>query len=300
MDLSALIFVGLAVAWVVYLVPRVLAHQAEERRARPVEQFSDRLRVVARRDAVDARSSRLVTARPVVRDQTATQSSSTTQAAQDQETQDQGTKAAQVRPPSEEDLRRRRDSARRALKRRRRVLAVLLLALAGTAGAAAYGLIQWWYAAIPAGLLAAWLIACRVMVKGEHEAWDRLTVPASREEDQNDSADPADSADDEADVPEEIAVARNEQGFDEVAPEAPTAVIHRQRAAAGGLWDPVPVTLPTYVDKAPAPRRAVRTIDLDSTGVWSSGRNEADSALVRDSEAQSAQSASLSERATGT
>jgi hypothetical protein len=50
------------------------------------------------------------------------------------------------------------------------------------------------------------------------------------------------------------------------------------------LWDPVPVTLPTYVSKPPA-RRTVRTIDLDSTGVWTSGRTEADSALAREAEA---------------
>jgi hypothetical protein len=50
------------------------------------------------------------------------------------------------------------------------------------------------------------------------------------------------------------------------------------------MWDPVPVTLPTYVSKPPA-RRAVRTIDLDSTGVWTSGRTEADSALAREAEA---------------
>ena len=36
----------------------------------------------------------------------------------------------------------------------------------------------------------------------------------------------------------------------------------------------VPTTLPTYVSKAPAVRRTVQTIDLDSTGVWSSGRND--------------------------
>ena len=46
-------------------------------------------------------------------------------------------------------------------------------------------------------------------------------------------------------------------------------------------WDPVDVPLPTYVSK-PVAQRSVRTIDLDSTGVWSSGRSEADSALVRE------------------
>ena len=49
------------------------------------------------------------------------------------------------------------------------------------------------------------------------------------------------------------------------------------------LWDPVPVTLPTYVGKAAA-QRTVRTIDLDATGVWTSGRTEADSKLARDAE----------------
>ena len=43
--------------------------------------------------------------------------------------------------------------------------------------------------------------------------------------------------------------------------------------------------LPTYVSKPAAARRTVRTIDLDSTGVWSSGRSEVDSALVAEADA---------------
>ena len=46
----------------------------------------------------------------------------------------------------------------------------------------------------------------------------------------------------------------------------------------------MPVTLPTYVTAPPAARRTVRTIDLDSTGVWTSGRSEADTALAREAE----------------
>jgi hypothetical protein len=49
----------------------------------------------------------------------------------------------------------------------------------------------------------------------------------------------------------------------------------------------VPVTLPTYVSKPPA-RRAVRTIDLDATGVWTSGRTESDAALAREADAAEA------------
>ena len=49
-------------------------------------------------------------------------------------------------------------------------------------------------------------------------------------------------------------------------------------------WDPVHTPLPTYVSK-PVARRTVSTIDLDSTGVWSSGRSAADSALAREADA---------------
>ena len=66
-----------------------------------------------------------------------------------------------------------------------------------------------------------------------------------------------------------------------------TAEVLDEEPVADG-WTPVPVTLPTYVAKAPA-GRTVRTIDLDSTGVWSSGRNEADSQLAREADAQRAQ-----------
>ncbi|HEY0950486.1 MAG TPA: hypothetical protein VGD85_09805, partial [Nocardioides sp.] len=45
-----------------------------------------------------------------------------------------------------------------------------------------------------------------------------------------------------------------------------------------------PVTLPTYVGKPAATRRTVRTIDLDATGVWTSGRTDADARLAREAD----------------
>ena len=39
------------------------------------------------------------------------------------------------------------------------------------------------------------------------------------------------------------------------------------------LWDPLPVTLPTYVSKAKA-TRTVRTIDLGQPDAWTSGHVE--------------------------
>ena len=41
--------------------------------------------------------------------------------------------------------------------------------------------------------------------------------------------------------------------------------------ARSGLWDPLPITVPTYVSKPLAPR-TVRTIDLSAPDVTSSGR----------------------------
>jgi hypothetical protein len=135
------------------------------------------------------------------------------------------------------------------------VLTLLLLALVGVVAAGADGRIAWPYVAIPAGLLLAWLVACRLMVRRER-AWRPIARP-----------EPADMV-----VEDVEPQAAHEQ------PQADAA------ARDPKLWDPVPVTLPTYVSKPPA-RRTVRTIDLDSTGVWTSGRTEADSALAREAEA---------------
>ena len=50
------------------------------------------------------------------------------------------------------------------------------------------------------------------------------------------------------------------------------------------LWDPVPVTLPTYVSKPPAARRTVRTISSTTAACGRSGRTDADSQLAREAD----------------
>ena len=60
MDLSALIFVALAVAWAVYLVPKALRHHDEVVRSRSVDRFSQTMRVLARREPISRRDARLV------------------------------------------------------------------------------------------------------------------------------------------------------------------------------------------------------------------------------------------------
>jgi hypothetical protein len=245
-DFSAFIFVALAVAWAVYLVPKALKHHDEVARSRTVDRFSHTMRVLARREAVDKKTARLVTP---------------------------GAKAeAEVEAPVDltpAQLRARREAAKRATKRRRNVLAVLLVANLAVVTVAAFAVIAWPYVAIPAGLLVAWLVACRLMVKSER----KVLAPAAR-------------------IPAEPAVEESVETSvrEPVEPEAedfdPMADTSAGIAAIvdPAMWDPVPVTLPTYVTKPTAARRTVRTIDLDSTGVWTSGRTDADAALARESD----------------
>lgn len=255
MDLSALIFVALAVAWAVYLVPKALRHHDDVARSRSVDRFSHTMRVLARREPVDRRSARLVVTPGRPADQATAQVAPQVGAA-----------APVELTPAQ--LRARRAAAKRATKRRRNVLAVILVANLAVVGVAAFRLIDWWYVAIPAGLLVAWLVACRIMVKGER----RALVPASRmpvehpKEPETVEA-PADGSD-------------ATEGTDPLADTAAgmAAVVDP------ALWDPVPVTLPTYVGKPPAARRTVRTIALDDTGVWTSGRTDADAQLAREAD----------------
>jgi len=230
-DQSGLIFVALAIAWAAYLIPQALRHHDDAVRGRSIDRFSHSMRVLARREPVSARKARLVVT-------------------PERETEDA------VAPPSpDEQYAARRTATRAATRRRRRVLSALLLGFVAVVAVCATGRLAWPYVAIPAVLLVAWLVACRLMVRRE-----RVWRPVALAE-----------ADEDVETDPDATGTQN-------------AVPAKAAASDPELWDPVPVTLPTYVSK-PAARRSVRTIDLDSTGVWTSGRTEADSALAREAEA---------------
>lgn len=229
MDLSALIFVALAVAWAVYLIPKALRHHEEDQHSRTVDRFSESMRVLARREPVDSRTARLV-----VEGEAAT---------------------TPVEAPA--PVPTTRAAAARAARRRRRVLIAIVLAGVVVGALAALAIIPVPYVAAPAGLLVAWLVACRLMVKSERRARTATARLPGR-------ADP-EPVEQDGPATEEI--------------EAVAA-----EPAPDGSWDPVPVTLPTYVSKEPAAPRTVRTIDLESTGVWTSGHDESDSRLAREAD----------------
>ncbi|WP_244931490.1 hypothetical protein [Nocardioides sp. W7] len=292
MTWSSLIFVAVAVAWAAYLIPVAIKSHDDAVRSRSVERFSHRMRVLARREPVDRRSARLVVTpgRPASTAIVVTKPSAADPAPAPAETPEA---PAAVEVPAIEltpaQRRARRAAAVRATKRRRNVLAVLLLANAVVALLAGLGVHSWWYVAIPGGLLGAWLVLCRVMVKKEHAALaPRAAVPTAAPS----ATEPVVADEQVGEVTEEIAiVAEAEVQITSDVQVDPT------------LWDPVPVTLPTYVSKPAAVRRTVRTIDLDDTGVWSSGHAQADSQLAREAEeadrVEKAQRADGDDRAVG-
>ena len=264
MDLSALIFVALAVAWAVYLIPKALKQHEDSAASRSIDGFSDRLRVLARREPVDARTARLVV-----------HGARAEAAGADARV----TVAVEVAAPAPVPPARlaRRAAAARAAKRRLRVVCAILLALAVVGVLAVLGQVPPAYTFLPVGLLVAWLVACRVMVRSERASRETVsTRPAPASDGLPDA--PADL---DYSATEEIAVVHLEAELaDDVDPQ-PVEQEEPEPEARPGGWDPVPVTLPTYVGKEPAARRTVRTIDLDSTGVWTSGPLASDSELAR-------------------
>lgn len=260
MDLSALIFVALAVAWAVYLVPKALRHHDDVARSRSVDRFSHTMRVLARREPVDRRNARLVTpGRPAA------------EAVPVQAPVRQPISAPVELTPAQ--LRARRAAAKRATRRRRNVLALILVLNLAVAGVAAFGVIAWWYVAIPVGLLVAWLVTCRIMVKGER----RALAPTARMPIEQ----PAE--DEPVEAPADRIIPDDPDATGEIDPLADTSA-GMAAIVDPALWDPVPVTLPTYVGKPAAARRTVRTIALDDSGVWTSGRTDADAQIAREAD----------------
>lgn len=179
-----------------------------------------------------------------------------------------------------------RASARLAARRRRRVLFVLLAALAIVLTVAALSYLPLWSIAIPATLLIAWLVACRIQVRSEygHAPVAPLSLPkipavakrvkrssAAESEDTvivvPDLGDASDIDPERRHIMEDVPLEPDALD-EELAIAVPSAGSHGEM-----VWDPLPVTLPTYVTK-PRAGRTVRTIDFDAPGAWTSGHVE--------------------------
>lgn len=283
-DLSGIIFVVLALAWAVYLIPKALKHHDEVARTRSIDRFSTAMRVLARREPVSRRDARLVVAPGRAADNPRVVVPTPTRAEE--------RPARQVRPEV------RRAAARAAARRRRRILSFLLLATLVVTGLAAFAIVPWWSVSVPGGLTVLFLLLCRTQVRRARHASEVSWAAELEAAAEGETEEPVEAA-----APRRRAAARveapygtplrpaprNAQGFEEVDPNEdtvaiPVAVLDAvavPTADGGSLWDPLPVTLPTYVTK-PKARRTVRTIDLNEPGAWTSGRSAEDTQLVAD------------------
>ena len=296
----------LALAWAVYLIPKALKHHDEIARTRSIDRFSTAMRVLARREPVNRRDARLVVTPPRPAAPPVASAASVTSVASVVGV------AEEVRRPASRSQ-ARRAAARAAARRRRHVLLFLLVIDLAVTAVAAFALLPWWSVAIPTGLTLLYLALCRRQVRRENDVlWEQEgEAPVDPE------SEIAPRRAIRVDAPYGTPLTgRNDQGFEEVSPDEDTVAIPAAAVAAalgagslaeadqaaaralsvetvavsvpttdgGSLWDPLPVTLPTYVSKRRA-ARTVRTIDLSEPGTWSSGRSEADSKLVEEATA---------------
>ena len=254
MDLSAIIFVVLALAWAVYLIPKALKHHDELASDRLVEGHSDKVRILARKRRTVVTET-VETLEPAV-----------------------GVSAPLEDAPA--PSRPTRTAARKAAQRRRRVLGVLVLALVVVWTLTWFAYLPFMTPAIPAALVVGWLVIARLSVRKQQQRRRTTTfvAPSVDEPEQVMATAPAPSV--------------SRDMVDRLAEENLTGSSRREVEAVladdGSLWDPLPMTLPTYVNKARA-RRTVRTIEL--TGINSSGHDEADTALAREASDSAEQSA---------
>lgn len=291
--------------WAAYFVPLVLRRYDEAGKNASLDHEDATRRVVApRRPTVAAEQRRVET----VAASAPAAPAPVAQAEPSQQTSprvDRTSPAVGTKPP-----RVSRETARRAAARRRNVLLTLVGVLAILAGLSVASILPVWSPAVGVGLIASWLVLCRVMVRGErgissasgrkrvgpalgaiaralgragrgtlalargamgtlprNEAGsgsasdDEMTVVVSH---QVEEYDPDQRHTMERDVPLE-ASALDEQ--------LQIAVPSVSASTGEPLWDPLPVTVPTYVTK-PRAGRTVRTIEFGEPGAWTSGHVE--------------------------
>jgi len=150
-----------------------------------------------------------------------------------------------------------------AAARRRRVLVGLMVLATVVLVVCALGYLPWWAMLVPGVLVVAFVVVARISVQVIKRSLDERFARIT-------------GASDEATV-----------FLRRVEEESEPSVGIQLKApvrTSNALWDPLPITVPTYVSKPLAPR-TVRTIDLSGPGVTSSGRGTAEVPVTVDAPA---------------
>jgi hypothetical protein len=292
---SGLIIAFVVVVWAAYFIPLALRRYDEASKNASVESTGGLSRVISR-------TSRT----PQTQSQSRTQPQAQTPTPSVVEATEPQAERIPVRTPD-------RPAARLAARRRRRTLLTLVALTAIVGGLAGFSVIAPYWVAAPVALVVAWLTACRIQVRRERgivrteRSRPKLSFPklpslpklpkapagagrtslASEERDVLTRAGLSPAKATAADEEDTVIVSGQ---FEDIDPgrkhemeDVPLAVdaledqiviaVPSISTAGEALWDPLPVTLPTYVTK-PRAGRTVRTIDFSQPNTWTSGHIE--------------------------
>jgi hypothetical protein len=244
---SGIIYAALILLWAAYFIPRWLKRHEELSESRSVEKFDTAMKILSRKEPTPDQRRVVMPRRP-----------------------DAPTRTLPARSPvpAQRTSGRVRRRATPAM-RRRRILAGLVLTTLVTTVLAPFTPLPWWVPLATAGLVVADLVHLRLQVRSSRE------VSRSREAVRRSMASRLvrfDALDRLMAVRRELAEERAAENARWAAAEEAEARLReeeeRRAAEEAGQWEPVPVPLPTYVSKPPAPRTAP-PLDLTHPGAWS-------------------------------
>ena len=265
---TGILYAAIVVAWAAYLLPVVKHRREKAADGRSVAPVSTAMRVLGKRTSGARPRTRSATEASAGIDTPMTDGSTTSE-------------------PSERSLADDRRRGALAAARRRRVLALILGTAVVVAVFAFVGTVPWWSVAIPGAMFVAFLVVARLTVRAARRrraAFRLRSRSADMSLDESATADPttaivaatpmlAITASAAAPSVEPTAAAGPET---DTTPDASDPAIAAAAAWVAhspvDAWDPLPITLPTYVTKAAAPTRRVRTIDLSGASAFSAGR----------------------------
>jgi len=167
-------------------------------------------------------------------------------------------------------------AAKRAAARRRRTLTTLLGTVAIVGTLSGFTAVSPYWVAVPIALVVTWLVACRLQVRNEL-GLARIKAPTLRRTALEPPADEEQTVIVSGQFEDinpglkhvmEVIALESDALDDQIVIAVPSV-----STAGEALWDPLPVTLPTYVTK-PRAGRTVRTIEFGQTGAWTSGHIE--------------------------
>lgn len=283
MTANGLIVAFVVAVWLAYFVPLVLRRYDEATTSATLEEGSGRGRVIHRTPEAEEPPVSTDVDSPIDSPLDTMPATSLDSPSSDVDASAVAFPVSSSRQPSRRPT---RAAARLAAQRRRRTLFTLVGFLAFMSGLVGFGPVPVVWLSVPAGLIVAWLVACRLQVRSEYgigrpvsEVIKRPSMAARKRE-------VIRSADDEDTIivsspHEDVDPARRHVVEDTPMPvdafdEKLMIAVPSVTTAGEAVWDPLPVTVPTYVTK-PRVGRTVRTIDFTMPGTWTSGHVEAES-----------------------